>query len=546
MAATPNAIHSQTFDRHSNWVPTTVGWRRIRQTRRVLLFLPWLGLVWQGVLAQTTTDWLSAFLAASGAFLIFFDTLRPQRLYRYPLSTLILLGFGVTLQCGPLWFTALEGNSITVNLQLPVATFGNGFLASLIALTGHWAYRKAKLSRQLRNKTQQWLIKLQIFAPLDLNEMVPMAALGLAAYAAGPVFVGQGETANIFIKFLEGFRFFATIPVAFLLQTLAGSRPWNYKANTFLRSDHAWMLFLLYSLSLVVVGLLGNSRATFIFPLSCLLLGLALYWVFGLIRIQLKNLVAFGLAIVVGLPVITDLATAMVMNRSLRGDIPPLVLVEQTLQQMADRESIQRFRRKSVETGLAMDWNENYVSNPFLARFSNAKFPDNSLENQSHLSASKREEMLMFHWHRLISTLPAPILRLFGVSDQIKAEANSVSYGDKLYFLATGNRFVLGGLRTGHFFGTGLAAFGFFYLALLLASFLIIFPLIDSHALGGLDSKGGPPLVSAIAITQLLSWFTISNIESVVNLLAYPIRGFLEPIVLFIFFRWVARPLKLL
>jgi hypothetical protein len=514
----------------------------------VLLFVPWLGLAWQGVLAQTSTDWIAAFLAASGAFLIFFDAFRPKRLYRNPLSSLVVLGFGATLQLGPLLFTAFEGNSLTFNLEVPLATFGHGVLASLVVIIAHCLYRKLVIFSYVRNKIQQVLVQLKIFAPLDFKEVLLMGAAGVAAFAVAPLAGDRLEPGNVFVKSLEGFRFFATIPVAFLLCTLAAGGGSENQKNPalLLRKRGAWLLFLLYMLALVVVGLLRNSRATFIVPLSCLVLGYILNWLFGLIRVRPSGFLAFVLAIVVGLPVLTDLATAMVMTRNLRGETSPMILIEETLQQMVDRPAIERFRRQAKESGLVSDWSESYVSNIFLSRFANAKFPDNSLENESLLSSLGRDEMFLFHWHRLISILPAPALRLIGVSDRIKAEANSVSYGDKLYYLASGNRFALGGLRTGHFFGTGLAAFGVSYLVFLLFCFLLLFPLVDSHALIMFDAEGSPPIISAVAITQLLSWFIVSNSESVVNFLAYPLRGFLEPVLLFALFRWIIRPVKLL
>jgi hypothetical protein len=546
MVATTYTIQPQVLPRQRNGLPTTLGWKRIQRTRQVLLFLPLLGLAWQVVLAQTGTDCFAAFLAASGAFLVFYDAFRPKRLYRYPLSTLVLLGFGVTLQLGPLLFTAFEGNSITVNLEVPISTFGHGVLASLIAISSHWLYRNARIFWQVRKKIQQCLVQLKIFAPLDFKGVLLMGSLGLTAFAVGPLVADHQDSGNVFVKLLEGFRFFATIPVAFVLFMITGSSTISLDSSAHFRKRFAWFAFLIYIIALVFIGLLRNSRATFIFPLSCLFLGFALYWLFGLIRIRPSSFVAFCLAIIVGLPLVSDLASAMVMVRGLRGDLSPVSLVEQTLQQMEDRLAIERFRSQAREIAFVSDWSENYVSNLFLSRFSNAKYPDNSLENQGRISSAGRNEMLLFHWYRLISTLPAPALSLLGVSDQIKAEANSVSYGDKLYYLASGNRFALGGLRSGHFFGTGLAAFGFGYLVLLFVGFLLLFPLVDSHALMRFDCKVSPPIISPVAITQLLAWFLVSNSESVGNMIAYPLREFLEPVVLFALFRWIARPLKLL
>lgn len=546
MKATPVHIHPGSFVGQKMLMPINVGMQRIQRTRRVLLFLPLVGLAWQGVLAQSATDWVSAFLAASGAFLVLFDAFRPHRIFHYPLSTLIVIGFGVTLQIGPLLFTAFEGNSLTYNLEVPVYTFGYSVLASLVAITAHWIYRNSKMLSLVREKFRISLVRLQIFEALDLKDVLVMGGLGVGAFAIAPLYAGSLEDDNIIIKFIEGFRFLATIPAAYLLQTLRSESYLNNVSFPLLRKRLAWLFFLFYLLALIATGLIRNSRSTFILPVSCFVLGYALYFLFGLIRIYRSSLLAIALATLVGLPFLTDLASAMVMTRNLRDDISPFALAEQTLQQMEDRPAIEQFRKQATETGLISDWSEAYVDNIFLSRFANAKFPDNSLVNQSSLSSAGRAEMFLFHWHRFISILPSPVLRQIGVSDQIKAEANSISYGDKLYFLASGKRYALGGLRTGHFFGTGLAAFGAFFLFLLCVGFLLVFPLVDSHALISSGLNAGAPVISPIAITQLFGWFVLSNSESVVNLLSYPFRSFLEPILLFAFWRLFLRPLSLI
>lgn len=540
LEATSASISPQAFHSQRSGVPTTLGWRRILHIRRVLLFLPWLGLAWQGVLAQTPTDLISAFLAASGAFLVFFDAFRPKRLYRYPLSTLVVLGFGVTLQLGPLLFTVIEGNNITFNLLVPVATFGHGVLASLVCLLAHTIYRQAPWLRFLRAGAQRFLLQLKLFQPLRIAEVVAMGLFGVFALASGSWFSGLAEPSTVLVKFIGGFQFFSIVPAAFLLQAFWSQVP----ASASPPSRKPLVLFLLFMALIVLVSLGRNARSPFVVPVACLFLGLALQWLYGLIRLRLGAVLAVGLAIVVLLPLATDMATAMVMVRGQRGDISPSELLDQTMTQFKDRQAVSRFRLATAEVSLTADWSENYVSNLFLARFSNAKFPDISLENAAQLSPAQRDEMAAFQWWRLLAILPKPVLSLLGVPEEIKSEVTSYSFGDKLYELSSGSEHALGGFRTGHFFGTGMAGFGFGYLVILLLGFLLVFPLVDAHAL---VATGGPyttPLISAVAITQLIGWFTFSNAESVIGTLAFPLRGFIEPVLLFALIRWLLPRVK--
>ena len=535
LEATSTTISPQAFSSQRSGVPTSLGWRRIQRTRRVLLFLPWLGLAWQGVLAQTPTDWLSAFLAASGAFLVFFDAFRPKRLYRYPLSTLVVLGFGVTLQLGPLLFTAIEGNSITFNLLVPVATFGHGVLASLVCLFAHTIYRQSPWLRQLRPASQRVLLQLKLFKPLSTPEAVVMGLFGVFALASSAWFSGIGEASTVLGKFIQGFQFFSIIPAAFLLQTYWRQLP----ASSSQSSRRPLVLLLLFMALIVLVSLGRNARALFVVPVACLFLGLALQWLYGLLKFRLGAVLAVGLAIVILVPLATDLATAMVMVRGQRSDVSPAELLNQTITQFQDRQAVTSYRLATAEVGLTSDWSENYVSNLFLARFSNAKFPDNSLENASSLLPSQRDEMAAFQWLRLLATLPGPVLSLLGVPEETKLEATSFSFGDKLYNLASGSQYALGGFRSGHFFGTGMGGFGFGYLVILLLGLCLVFPLVDAHALAKVGGSFAPPLISVVAVTQLIGWFSFSNAESVTSVLSFPLRGFIEPVLLFALIRWL-------
>lgn len=526
----PAAANPHVLSRQETVLATPLGWRRIQRTRRVLLLLPWLGLAWQGLLAQTPIDWLTACLAASGSFLVFFDAFRPRRLYRYPLSTLVVLGFGVTLQLGPLLFTALEGHSITFNLVVPVATFGHGLLASLVCLLAHAIYRQAPWLRHLRTTVQRVLLQLKLFKPLRTAEVVAMGLVGVFALALTSWFPGLAQASVVLTKFIQGFQFFSIIPAAYLLQSLWRTDTTSVESS---KTRKPLVLFLLFIALIVLVSVGRNARAPIIVPLSCLLIGLALEWLYGLIRLRLSAVLAAGLSIVLILPIATDLATAMVMVRGQRGDVSTLKLLVQTFDQLQDRDAIQRYRFSMSEIGLTSDWSENYVSNLFLARFANAKFPDNSLENASRLSLAGRDEMASFQWLRLLSTLPGPLLSILGVSEVTKLEVTSFSFGDKLYALASGSQYALGGNKTGHFFGTGVAGFGFGYLLILLVGLLFVFPLVDAHALLSSAGSHASPLISMVAITQFIGWFTFSNAESVTAVLAFSLRGFIEPVFLF-------------
>ena len=102
------------------------GPRRIAGARKLLLLLPGIGFIWQLLLVHSTQNVVSTLLAAIGSYIISYDAFRRQRLYRYPMSTLVQLGFGITLLFGPLLFTAMEGRPMIDNTELFSAIFDYG------------------------------------------------------------------------------------------------------------------------------------------------------------------------------------------------------------------------------------------------------------------------------------------------------------------------------------------------------------------------------------------------------------------------------------
>ena len=536
MTTLDSAIPSTSHTNHLNFQKQEqirIGIRRIYFTRKVLLWLPWVGLALQGLLAKSYEDWFCALLASLGSFIIIFDAFRPIRLYRYPLSTLVLLGFATTLQLGPLLFTALEGNSITYNLVVPTITFGHSLATSFVCVIAHFFYRNFLLYEQIRKSLQGLLIRLGIFRPLRPSQIIFMSSFGIFALAVSSWFGDVFDNQSIFIKLIEGFQFLSILPAVFLLGPLIGG-----EERFVSRQSIKPLLFFLFFIFLTLLVSVGrNSRGSFVVPLACLFLGLALQWLYGFIQIRRVSFIAFLLSVLLLLPILTDLASAMVMVRVLRSDISPIELASKTIDQLKDRQEIQEFREASANFDLLSNWSENYVSNPFLARFANAKFPDNSLYNAPQINSLNASRFTAFQLWRVVSLLPNPILSLFGVSESIKNNVTTLSIGDMHFFLASGYKFALGGFRTGHLFGSGMTSFGYVYFFLLGLSLLLIFPLIDSHASLASNFSVVSPVISVLAITQLISWFTLSNSESVIDLLSYLIRGFIQPILLFSFLR---------
>ena len=78
----------------------------------------------------------------------------------------------------------------------------------------------------------------------------------------------------------------------------------------------------------------------------------------------------------------------------------------------------------------------------------------------------------------------------------------------------------------------------------MLSGLLLIFTLVDAHALTAAKGSVALPIISVVAITYFIGWFAFSNAESVTVLLAFPLREFIEPVLLFALARWLLSRLR--
>jgi hypothetical protein len=144
---------------------------------------------------------------------------------------------------------------------------------------------------------------------------------------------------------------------------------------------------------------------------------------------------------------------------------------------------------------------------------------------------------------RLWSTFPTPILNILDIKID-KKQVNSASFGDYLYFLAGGEN-AIGGMRTGQFAGTGLAAFGWFYLAIMGFGFIPLFFLLDLFSLKIISDKKPKILISISGLLLLSFVFTFigtsASSESIISIFTFIIRGWIQIILLYIIVYKISR-----
>ncbi len=517
----------------------------------LLLFKQWMRIVLLSAsLLQIIFFWSLENIFATACVLLAWRltekfTLRAFNLNRYSLSTLIILGYTLTQFCLPLVFTLIEGKPLVYNLNFPYQVFIHSVLALLVLLLVHtlYTYWQNKGSF-LRYKMQKILGKTLFFQSPTNSEIWIIGFIGLAGmvgnYFADNHYGGiedsdRGGTA----KLIQGLIPFAYAPFFLLLKKL-----YNPVVKT---SQLPVTQIVIYTLILIIIGIGGNSRGLFMIGVT----SAAIAYFLGLLMgkfdyniINIRNVVvaSIGLWLITG--PLSDLGTAMVVVRGQRSDVSSFELISKTFNVYEDKSVLDIYKRAAMSA--VSEWDEHYFDNIFLARFCNLKFNDSNLKNAikiGHVDTPMQEYSIDKFW----SILPQPILNLL----QIKIDKNKIlssSFGDYL-FMRGGGTNALGSFRTGHFAGTSMAAFGWWYLLLLAIAMFPVFFLMDLFVLYSKKSLNKGSYISFAGLLSITSIFTFLSIsitsQSVISIYTFLVRGWIQLAVLYWFVFFLARKISI-
>ncbi|WP_224999696.1 hypothetical protein [Cesiribacter sp. SM1] len=447
----------------------------------------------------------------------------------YPISSFLVLGFATTQFYFPLVFTLLEGKPIIFNMELPYEVFVHSLAAFVVVLITHVLYRS--FSRKHLKRPRSLLIKAGFFiTPTNLQLWI-MGFMGLAAMfyvyfyspSVGHQISGAGD------KFVQGLITFSYAPFFIPFSKLYGKHEVNLKKVV--------PLLIIFTILLFIVSLGRNSRGAFMLGFTSVGFTFILALLLGKIRTRLftaRNLALAALGLWFFTGPLADLATAMVIVRGQRDEIGRTELISLTLEAFQDKESIRRYRLEGITQ--EREWDEQYMDNMFLARFSNIKYIDASLVEASKIN-EQDPSLFNFSIDRLFASLPLPVLNVFGINVD-KESVISYSFGDYLHYKAGSGAVVLGGYKTGHFAGTGMAAFGLWYLLILGVGMLGSFYVFDKlrlvkQATGTVAGKGKEPVFSFCGLLVLSSVFMFLPAESVTEPFEFLIRGSIQMLLLY-------------
>lgn len=459
--------------------------------------------------------------------------LQPGILKSYALSTTVILGFSLTQFCLPSIFTLIEAKPLIYNLDNPYEVFAHSIIAMLVLIISHGFYRYLDENHQtVRHSSQRFFAKLDFYtSPPELQVWIMgffgISSMAIIYFTTNTYAESIGEQ-NGGSKILNGLFPFAYSPLFLLLRSL-------YSTSQ-ARSRYLISKIVTYAILIIIIGIAANTRGLIMNAIASL--GISYFLALMLGKLDFSKL--WGTRLVVFLALfwmltgpLADLGTAMLAVRGDRSQIAGVDLIKKTLDAYSNKDLLAFYKKTA---GKSSDWNEHYFDNIFLARFCNIKFNDEGLNQYKKIGKvdSKFQE---YSIDKIWTSFPQPVLNLLDVNVN-KTEIISSSFGDRLFARAGGSN-ALGGFRSGQFASTGMAAFGWWYLAVLSFGILPVFFLLDLFVLQIKNIKTGITttrisLAGLIPITSFFMFLSLaSTAESVINVVAYILRGWPQLVLLY-------------
>lgn len=457
--------------------------------------------------------------------------LTPGILNTYPLSTFLIIGFTATQLYFPLVFTSVELKPIVFNLELPHEVFMHSIASLLVLLLAHYLYRFLPL--QTKRGPNSILYRAGFFQPPEEAQLWMIGGLGLLANVY--VYFFSADTATQVTGSVQDKAIQALLPFSYAPYLIPFKKMYGSQEP---RSKYIVPLLIIFTVLLFLISMAKNSRGAFMIGFTSVGFAYGLGLLLNIFKPPVIGIKTMIIAIA-GFWFITgplaDLGTAMVIVRSQRSDVSKAELIELTFKAFNDKQTI--MLRRLGDKAFENDWDERYLDNVFTARFANIKFNDASLVQASKVGDSNplmQKYTIDYIW----GMFPDPILKRIK-PDVNKEEVYAHSFGDYIYSLAGAGSNVYGGFRTGHFTGTGMAAFGWWYLVVLGVTMIPVFMLFDKLVMmqtvtqRGMGVRGQTLTFSVCGLLSITLIFMFLPMESVANIITFIVRGFGQTFLLY-------------
>jgi hypothetical protein len=470
----------------------------------------------------------SCIVLASSLTMLFY--LRcTSALEQHPLSSIAMFGFCVTTQLGALWVQTAALTPLAGSLYTPLYTFGTLALYQAIAVSMHVVYRFFSVRKSTDSRfVRSFLARAGIYRTPSCGTLWYMGCVGLPT-----ILFWNYE--GVLGRIAAGFSFLAWAP--YLIPIYAGEVGESYCSVRLNR-----ILLVLYSGAFGVLGLALNAR-------GIIFAGVATVGLLYLLRAMRSDslvtgraLARIGVLALILLAIsdpVSDLTSAMVIARQLRGKVSAPTMIRTTLRIWRQPAVIAAYRARSQAAVRFSAYDEHYIANPMLGRLVETKFYDTGFHFASSLRtddsiARLREISLKLAW----AGLPTPVLHAMGIN--IDKDDLDFSMGDYLAYLSRG--IPLGGRKTGNMFAQGIALFGPLFPFLYAVICLALYGLMD---LLTIRPEKGPARLSPVGMLTVWHFF-MSGItyESLQRVLHLFIRNFAQSLLIYVLVITPARMLS--
>ncbi|MFC4700837.1 hypothetical protein ACFO4O_11755 [Glaciecola siphonariae] len=310
--------------------------------------------------------------------------------------------------------------------------------------------------------TTNILSKLGLFREIPNSQFWFMGLVGL--FSVGVKALVDIQYGNVVGKMLEGLMPFVYFPFLLIFKSQQN------KLSTILN-------LLLFTLILIVFGIMQNSRGTFSEAIVIVLFVGLLYSLYNwrVVLSNLKPILLFGFFGLILFAILSDLAKVMVIVRPQREHIAGIDLILLTIETWMNRELLDAYSQ-SMAMDTSRDYNEVYISNPMLGRLITTKFEDNLILYSTKLNFEESIIVLNATIEKTIALLPTPVLNLFTTS--ISKVELEYSISDLAWYLQRGSG--LGTYRVSPPLGHGLILFGHYFFFVSIFVLPIVYTLVDS------------------------------------------------------------------
>ena len=491
-----------------------------------LMVLALLALTAQIVIDFSAVNIASASIVFASSMVVLLYLMWTPALQTHPLSTFAVFGFGVTTQLGALLGQTAYWTSLAGNLRVPMATFALLAGFQVLALIAHTGYRWLMPPPA----TDQGSLPRQILQKLSLYDTPTTGVLWFMGYVGLIAFLLGAGREGTFGKVMQGLIFLTWAPFLIPMYLIQLG-----DAYSSLRKQLPYLLF--FAGLVVLLGLAANARQVMLAGFVTI----ALFALLGALRStsavsgkRVLKLGVLGLVLAALAIPLSDLATAMVVARKVRGNASAVEMVKETFYYFQRPDALAE-RNEEQRNATLGKYDEYYFENPLLARLVETKFHDNSFYFVSTFSQSDTELLAQTTADLFWFALPDPLIKRLGVD--IDKKDFDFSIGDYLGHLSQGGP--LGSRRTGSMLAQGVALLGAGFAVVFIAFCLVTFAMID---LLSFRNRGGQVVLSAVGMLAVWKLFQngITN-DSLHAWVTGTLRSIPQNIVLFLMVATVAR-----